>query len=89
MIECIQKPGDTIFVPAGWWHCVLNIGFTIAITHNLLLLPTLPCQWSSFVSQYGCFTNYLKENFASVISDVVEKEKKCKNFLATNETLKY
>ena len=32
--ECIQEPGDLIFVPGQWWHGVLNLTDAVAVTHN-------------------------------------------------------
>ena len=34
-IEVLQLPGDTVYVPAGWPHVVLNVGaMNVAVTHN-------------------------------------------------------
>ena len=33
-LECAMEAGDTIFVPSGWWHAVLNLEQTVAVTEN-------------------------------------------------------
>ena len=34
-VEAHSGPGDVVFVPRGWWHCVVNQdAFTVAVTHN-------------------------------------------------------
>jgi len=31
-IECIQKPGDMMYVPGGWYHAVINLADSVAVT---------------------------------------------------------
>ena len=35
LIECTQRPGEIIWVPSGWWHCVINVKDSVAVTQNL------------------------------------------------------
>ena len=41
-LECIVRAGEVIYVPQGWWHCVLNTEHTIAITQNYVGAHNLP-----------------------------------------------
>ena len=38
----LQRPGDVVFIPAGWWHQVLNLEDSLAVTHNFVAPDNLP-----------------------------------------------
>lgn len=44
-IECVQRPGETLYVPAGWWHAVLNLDDTVAVTQNFVSRHAFDKAW--------------------------------------------
>jgi hypothetical protein len=45
-VEFLQYPGETVFVPHGWLHAVLNLTPTVAVTQNYVSTPNLREAWA-------------------------------------------
>mmetsp|Transcript_27192 Transcript_27192/g.74995 ORF Transcript_27192/g.74995 Transcript_27192/m.74995 type:complete len:210 (+) Transcript_27192:97-726(+) len=51
-VEFLQRPGETIYVPAGWPHLVLNLERSVAVTQNYATeYPSFSSFWKAVESE--------------------------------------
>ena len=41
-VEIVQHPGEVVAFPAGWWHAVVNLDATLAVTESYGRARDLP-----------------------------------------------
>ena len=47
-MEFIQNDHETVVVPNGWWHAVVNLEDSIAVTQNYVSVNNFPKFWTKF-----------------------------------------
>eukprot|EP01117_Protostelium_nocturnum_P009993 TRINITY_DN3561_c0_g1_i3.p1 TRINITY_DN3561_c0_g1~~TRINITY_DN3561_c0_g1_i3.p1 ORF type:complete len:864 (-),score=310.10 TRINITY_DN3561_c0_g1_i3:42-2522(-) len=83
-MEVTQEEGETIYVPRGWWHIVVNLEDTIAVTQNFVnqcnVRDTLEelSESKKRTKDFEVFSTLLKENHPEYtrLVQAVELEKK-------------
>ena len=46
-VRIIQRAGETIFVPSGWYHQVVNLCETLSVNHNWVNACNIEFMWNS------------------------------------------
>lgn len=63
----ITFPGECIYVPSGWWHSVINLTDSVALTENFVPEPVLPKVLNFFKNKKNQISGFhLKDFVASV-----------------------
>lgn len=82
-IEFIQRPGDLVYVPTGWWHIVLNLEQCIAVTQNFCNRYNID-NVTRFIKKKDNtelmqeFSRGMKEKYPDVWDEVERKEEESK-----------
>lgn len=86
-VEGVCKEGEVLHVPSGWWHLVVNLDVSIAITQNfvprshltevLSFLKNKPDQVSGFKKEvtdpYGVFVQKMRDTHPDLLDEALDE----------------
>ncbi|KAH3900454.1 uncharacterized protein SCODWIG_01676 [Saccharomycodes ludwigii] len=59
----VTFPGECIYVPAGWWHTVINLTDSVALTENFLPEPIVPQTLNFFKNKQKQISGFHAKDF--------------------------
>jgi len=87
LTEVLQKPGETIFVPAGWWHAVLNLDITVAVTQNFAEPRNFPRVWDAVAAGRGDLISIFYDRLREKYPDLADEADSMGGVAAVRENL--
>lgn len=69
-VDC--GPGDTIYVPPNWWHTVLNLDDTVAVTQNFVSTWNFPLVWQELSTSRAKMSRQWLRTLQRVRPDLAE-----------------
>ncbi|KRX11217.1 hypothetical protein PPERSA_07742 [Pseudocohnilembus persalinus] len=74
--EFIQGPGETVYIPGGWWHAVINVTDTVAVTQNVMTSSNLSKVWRSTRVERKRFACYCLKRIRNKNPDLASRLEK-------------
>lgn len=68
--EFVQYPGETVFLPGGWWHCVVNVDDTVAVTQNYAGRHNFKHVWRQARTERPCWSHRWLASMGKKLPDV-------------------
>jgi hypothetical protein len=77
-IECVLNAGELMFIPSGWWHSVVNLEESVAITQNFVSRSNLKNVYDFLKTKknkslHTLFASKLEENFPDLHAELSQK----------------
>ena len=49
--DFVQKEGETVYIPRGWFHAVINLETSLALTHNFCSVADTRAVWGEMETE--------------------------------------
>ena len=72
---CVTFPGECIYVPSGWWHSVINLTDSVALTENFVPEPIVPKVMNFFKNKPTQISGFHLKDFLQSVRTYLQEDR--------------